>query len=108
MDKEQVDLIDDYHQFLENKSLLEHHEMEVDQEAKQKSTAQKDTSKNQIPQYPEFDYLDEKMQILEKLEAWQENEELCQQSIDLLGRFKSETSAASASLCEQLRIVLEP
>jgi len=41
-------------------------------------------------------------------EEWRSDEELAQRSIGLLSKFKSETSSAAASLCEQLRIVLEP
>ena len=41
-------------------------------------------------------------------EEWREDDELCQRSIALLSKFKAETSSAAASLCEQLRIVLEP
>lgn len=41
-------------------------------------------------------------------DQWRSNPEVAEESIALLSRFKAETGAASASLCEQLRIVLEP
>lgn len=41
-------------------------------------------------------------------EEWRTDEEACSKAIALLSKFKAETSSAAASLCEQLRIVLEP
>jgi hypothetical protein len=58
--------------------------------------------------HDEYDYKTEKLKIREMFELWRQNEEESQRSIELLGKFKGETSSTAASLCEQLRIVLEP
>jgi len=60
------------------------------------------------PDDQEFDYNLEKMQVRTLFEEWRSNEEGAQVAMELLSRFKAETSESSASLCEQLRIVLEP
>jgi len=56
----------------------------------------------------EFNYQLEKQDMKAMFEEWRNDEQLAQKSIGLLSKFKSETSSAAASLCEQLRIVLEP
>lgn len=63
-----------------------------------------------IPLSPdqEFDYNLAKASIRALFEEWKADEKRSMQAIDLLSRFKAETSESSASLCEQLRIVLEP
>jgi len=60
------------------------------------------------PPLEDFDYQQEKLILRALHEEWRNDEELCQRSIALLNRFKGETGQASSSLCEQLRIVLEP
>jgi len=60
------------------------------------------------PPGEEFDYQKEKLVLRALHEAWRADEDLCQRSIALLNRFKAETGQAASSLCEQLRIVLEP
>ena len=55
-----------------------------------------------------FDYFQEKLVLRAFYENWRTNFDESQSAIALLSKFKSQTSAASASLCEQLRIVLEP
>ena len=87
----QVDLVDDYQRFLEDRReqpqlrAVEEDKMEVDQ------LSSEEEPRGQPP-LTDFDYQAEKLT----------------RSIALLSRFKAETSQASASLCEQLRIVLEP
>ena len=76
--------------------------MEVDEEQSRKKGKPADDG------YLEFDYQAEKMQNKTLFDEWRANDQLCQQSIALLSKFKSETSSAASSLCEQLRIVLEP
>jgi len=61
-----------------------------------------------LESYDEFDYLQEKINNRELYDQWKDDEEINQNAIALLSRFKGQTGAASASLCEQLRIVLEP
>jgi len=74
--------------------------MEVDQTAADDNRLQQDLE--------DFDYQTEKLAMRALHAAWRADEDLCQRSIALLGSFKAETGAAAASLCEQLRIVLEP
>uniref|UniRef100_A0A7S3CKX2 VWFA domain-containing protein n=1 Tax=Strombidium rassoulzadegani TaxID=1082188 RepID=A0A7S3CKX2_9SPIT len=50
----------------------------------------------------------EKQRLRAMMDEWREDELGVEQSLGLLNRFKSETSQFSNSLCEQLRIVLEP
>ena len=40
--------------------------------------------------------------------SWMQDSELHRQSLELLNQFKQQTINSSSSLCEQLRIVLEP
>lgn len=61
-----------------------------------------------LPDYAVFDYFQEKLVLRAFYEHWRTNPEESQKAIALLSKFKSQTNAASASLCEQLRIVLEP
>lgn len=56
----------------------------------------------------DFDYLAAKLATRALYEEWRSDEDGAQDSIALLGKFKAETGSAAASLCEQLRIVLEP
>ena len=79
---------------------LEEDKMEVDQIAP--------TDVITLPSQEDFDYQASKLATRALFDLWRQDEEASQASIALLSRFKSETGAASASLCEQLRIVLEP
>lgn len=103
-----ADLINDYEEFLNSKQQMtemnpEEDRMEVDQ------TTSKAKAKGEPDElYPEFDYMEEKLEKKALFDEWRSDDELCQQSIALLNKFKSETSPAASSLCEQLRIVLEP
>lgn len=103
-----ADLINDYEEFLNSKQQLtemspEEDKMEVDQ------TTSKAKAKGEPDElYQEFDYMQEKLEKKALFDEWRSDDELCQQSIALLNKFKSETSSAASSLCEQLRIVLEP
>ena len=80
---------------------VEEDKMEVDQHNGEEETRGQ-------PPLKDFDYQEEKLVLRALHEAWRADEELCQRSIALLNRFKAETGQASAGLCEQLRIVLEP
>jgi len=103
----QVDLVDDYQRFLEDRReqpqlrAVEEDKMEVDQ------LSSEEEPRGQPP-LTDFDYQAEKLTNRALYEQWRADEDVCQRSIALLSRFKAETSQASASLCEQLRIVLEP
>jgi hypothetical protein len=55
-----------------------------------------------------FDLLIQKQKIREMFQEWAMNKDLHRQSLELLAKFKNQTQQVSASLCEQLRIVLEP
>lgn len=105
--EEQADLVEDYQKFLENRKEqmllepVEEEKMEVDQQFGEEEP-------RGPPVLEDFDYQEEKLALRALHEAWREDDELCQKSIALLNRFKGETGSASSSLCEQLRIVLEP
>ena len=105
--EEQADLVEDYQRFLEDRKeqsmlpTIEEDKMEVDQRFGEEEAGSQ-------PLLEDFDYQAEKLALRALHEVWRADEDVCQRSIALLGRFKAETSQASASLCEQLRIVLEP
>ena len=63
---------------------------------------------NALVDQDDFDYQSQKAATRLLFDLWRSDAEVAQESIALLSRFKAETGAASASLCEQLRIVLEP
>lgn len=102
------DLVADYQQFLERRqqgecSLVREREedkMEIDEAS---TRVRPPGSKD-----PDYDYLAEKLGLRALYEEWRSDEDVAQESIALLGKFKAETGQAAASLCEQLRIVLEP
>ena len=102
--EEQVDLVDDYQQVLKNKkpiqSLPEEDRMEVEKNI--------EVEFNALVDQDDFDYQSQKAATRLLFDQWRSDAEAAQESIALLSRFKAETGAASASLCEQLRIVLEP
>jgi hypothetical protein len=79
---------------------LEEDKMEVDQIAP--------TDIITLPSQEDFDYQASKLATRALYDLWRQDEDASETSIALLSRFKAETGAASASLCEQLRIVLEP
>ena len=57
----------------------------------------------------DFDYTEARRVMQMQLERWRQGpEEEQATALDMLSRFKQETSEAAGSLCEQLRIVLEP
>jgi midasin (ATPase involved in ribosome maturation) len=55
-----------------------------------------------------FDYGQARAMIRELFQTYHSDPDLISTSQQLLHRFKQETSTSAASLCEQLRIVLEP
>ena len=55
-----------------------------------------------------FDYQEQKASIRTRFHEWLSDEREKSQSLQLLAKFKNQTQAVSSSLCEQLRIVLEP
>ena len=56
----------------------------------------------------DFDYNEAKLLMRNMLETWRSDAEDAKRSVELLSKFKQETCEASAALCEQLRIILEP
>jgi len=59
-------------------------------------------------EHTDFDYLEQKMLIRELFNQFVSDKDSHRQAMDLLGKFKGQTQQVSASLCEQLRIILEP
>lgn len=101
-----VDLVQEYKDFLERRKELPKQEdrgdeerMEIDQIAEARIA---------LPVDQEFDYNQARASIRALFEEWRSDEQRTQEAMNLLSRFKAETSESSASLCEQLRIVLEP
>lgn len=56
----------------------------------------------------QFDYMEQKQAIRTLFAEWLSDEREHDQSLQLLAKFKNQTQSVSSSLCEQLRIVLEP
>ena len=75
MKNEQVDLIDNYQQFLDSKAQLESAAMDVD-ELNPRKEMEIQQAEGLLDS--KFDYQQEKRRIAEMLETWQSNEELCQ------------------------------
>lgn len=99
--KEEIrDLISDYMQYLTDKQEMA---MDVDQEAPEAGRLSTYTQ-----ELPPFDIVAQKQLITQLFEQWSLNSDLHRRSLDLLAKFRHQTQQVSASLCEQLRIVLEP
>lgn len=56
----------------------------------------------------DFDILDLKKSMLSRYEKWRKDKELVASSYELLNKFKKTTNHLSISLCEQMRMILEP
>lgn len=56
----------------------------------------------------DFDYHAARLGMQSMLDLWRSDAAEAKKSVELLSRFKQETCEASAALCEQLRIILEP
>jgi midasin (ATPase involved in ribosome maturation) len=56
----------------------------------------------------EFNYMNEKQMLVVNRAGWQEEQQTVDKALELLNKFKQQTSEYAGSLCEQLRIVLEP
>lgn len=56
----------------------------------------------------EFDVLDMKKEMIKRYESWRRDPDLVSTSYELLNRFKKATNHLSISLCEQMRMILEP
>ena len=56
----------------------------------------------------DFDYHAAKLAMQGMVDLWRSDSVEAKKSVELLSRFKQETCEASAALCEQLRIILEP
>jgi len=103
-DSEVEDLVNDYEQFLKRRQ----EQTEAEHVKDKEDMMEIDTDKIPIDKQPDFDYQLEKLEKRAMFDEWRGDLDLCQRSIALLSKFKQETGSASASLCEQLRIVLEP
>lgn len=55
-----------------------------------------------------FDVLDLKKSMIERYEKWRKDKDLVSNSYELLNKFKKTTHHLSISLCEQMRMILEP
>lgn len=93
-EEDQTNLVDDYEQFLESRK-----KQDIAEEVQRDEGMQVDQSAT-MEEYKEFNYAREKQDKKALFEDWRTDEELCQRSIALLGKFKAETSSAAASLCE--------
>lgn len=55
-----------------------------------------------------FDAMLFKRDLIERYDAWRKNKSLVSDSYELLNKFKKTTNHLSISLCEQMRMILEP
>ena len=55
-----------------------------------------------------FDYVAAKAKLREMFSQWLQDPQSHNDSLKLLSKFKQQTANSASSLCEQLRIVLEP
>ena len=55
-----------------------------------------------------FDILELRQDMIERYEKWRKDKELVSSSYELLNKFKKTTNHLSISLCEQMRMILEP
>jgi hypothetical protein len=78
------DLVDDYQEFLDMKKDQKWPEDDQKMEVDSRPPNEMET----LDTYDEFDYLQEKINTRELYDIWRDNEEVCQNSIALLSRFK--------------------
>ena len=55
-----------------------------------------------------FDVLELKKDLVQRYEKWRKDKQLVSDSYELLNKFKKTTQHLSISLCEQMRMILEP
>ena len=100
------DLIKEYEDYLK---LRKEQAMEIDEQASHMNPEEQDVKVPTFDQDLEkFDYIEQKMVIRELFQKWLSDEAEHRQSLELLTKFKNQTQQVTSTLCEQLRIVLEP
>jgi midasin (ATPase involved in ribosome maturation) len=98
------DLIDEYESYLKAKA---DEKMDVDNGDDSEDDKMRPASRF-IQQLEQFDYMEQKALIRNRFQEWITDEREHTQALQLLAKFKNQTQSVSSSLCEQLRIVLEP
>lgn len=99
--EEKVEEMDDKGQIEENK------DVEMEQEDEQDETIQLEKLTFNV-KVNELDVLDLKKNMMQRYDLWRKNKDLVANSYELLNRFKKATQHLSISLCEQMRMILEP
>ena len=103
------DLIEEYDSYLKDKAEQQRLAKEAeDSEMENDELATKEDLLRFNQTLERFDYMDQKQLIRNRFHEWLSDEREHSQALKLLGKFKNQTQQVSSSLCEQLRIVLEP